>query len=94
MRIAIAKQLSEKYGFDQTMISKKLGVTQAAVSKYLNGDYSNEFKELLKNQIVEEDGTQIAKQIAEEQISPQQLQTKFCSACQQFFLTDCLLKKS
>ena len=39
MRVAVAKRLSEK-GMSQVEIAKRLGVAQAAVSKYLNSDYS------------------------------------------------------
>jgi predicted fused transcriptional regulator/phosphomethylpyrimidine kinase/predicted transcriptional regulator len=35
LRIMVARQLSENYGWTQTKIAKKLGVTQAAVSGYL-----------------------------------------------------------
>lgn len=35
LRVLIAKELSETYGWTQTRIARKLGVTQAAVSGYL-----------------------------------------------------------
>ena len=39
MRVAVAKKLSER-GMSQVEIAKRLGVAQAAISKYLNSDYS------------------------------------------------------
>jgi predicted transcriptional regulator len=39
MRVAVAKKLSE-HGMSQVEIAKRLGVAQAAISKYLNNDYS------------------------------------------------------
>ncbi|MGB9591030.1 MAG: thiamine-phosphate synthase family protein [Candidatus Methanomethylicaceae archaeon] len=38
LRVLIAKELSETYGWTQTRIARKLGVTQAAVSGYLAQD--------------------------------------------------------
>ena len=40
VRIAVARVLSKEYGFGQELIAKRLGVTQASVSKYLNGRHS------------------------------------------------------
>ncbi|MGQ9759767.1 MAG: thiamine-phosphate synthase family protein [Candidatus Methanomethylicaceae archaeon] len=40
LRILIAKELSENYGWTQTRMARKLGVTQAAVSGYLAQDES------------------------------------------------------
>lgn len=38
LRVLIAKELSENYGWTQTRIARRLGVTQAAVSGYLAQD--------------------------------------------------------
>ncbi len=40
IRIAVAQLLNKKYMVPQGQIAKKLGVTQAAVNKYINGKYS------------------------------------------------------
>lgn len=45
MRVAVAKKLSEK-GMSQVEIAKRLGVAQAAISKYLNGNYSKKISVL------------------------------------------------
>ncbi len=39
-RVVIARRLKEKYNMTETDIAKILGIAQAAVSKYLNEDYS------------------------------------------------------
>jgi predicted transcriptional regulator len=40
VRIAVAKSLNKKYKMNQSEIAKQLGTTQAAISKYFSGDYS------------------------------------------------------
>jgi len=45
MRVAVAKELSER-GMSQAEIAKRLGVAQAAISKYLNSDYSKKIAAL------------------------------------------------
>jgi predicted transcriptional regulator len=40
VRIAIAKSLNKKYKMNQSEIAKRLGIAQAAVSKYLSNRYS------------------------------------------------------
>jgi predicted transcriptional regulator len=52
VRISIAEELKNRYGYNQSRIAEGLGVAQGAVSKYLNGHYSKE-TEALKNVIVE-----------------------------------------
>ncbi len=44
VRIAVAKLLKSKYSMGQAEIAKRMGITQAAVNKYLNGKYSNRIK--------------------------------------------------
>lgn len=44
IRIAVAELLKAKYKMGQAEIAKKMGVTQAAVNKYLNGKYSDRIK--------------------------------------------------
>ena len=41
VRIAVARILKSKYKMGQEEIAKRMGITQAAVNKYLNGKYSD-----------------------------------------------------
>ena len=41
IRLAIAKELKEKYNMTESHIAEILGVAQAAVSKYLNNKHSS-----------------------------------------------------
>ena len=46
VRVALAKELNEQYHLKEGLIAHYLGVAQAAVSKYLNGKYSDRIKEI------------------------------------------------
>lgn len=46
LRARAAKMLAGKYGKSQVETASLLGTTQAAVSKYLDGNYSGRVKEL------------------------------------------------
>lgn len=46
VRIAVAVALNRK-GMSETAIAKRLGIAQAAVSKYINGDYSKKVGRLV-----------------------------------------------
>ncbi len=45
-RSVIARELRQRYGLTEQEIAARLGVAQAAVSKYLSGRYSREIKEV------------------------------------------------
>ncbi len=46
VRIAVAKLLKAKYKMGQAEIANRMGITQAAVNKYLNGRYSDKIKRI------------------------------------------------
>ncbi len=48
VRIAVAKSLNKKYKMNQSDIAKQLGTTQAAISKYFGGDYSDKIAKVEK----------------------------------------------
>ncbi|MCQ5374165.1 MAG: hypothetical protein NO515_03985, partial [Candidatus Methanomethylicia archaeon] len=62
LRVLIAKELSETYGWTQTRIARKLGVTQAAVSGYLAQDE----KEVILPPFQVEELSALAKSITSE----------------------------
>lgn len=47
IRVSVAKLLSTKYKMPQKSIASGLGITQAAVNKYLNGGYSDRIGRLI-----------------------------------------------
>jgi len=81
IRASVAKELAQSYKMKQSDIANVLGITQTAVSKYarqvrgavLKIDNSEEIHSMLR---------QIARQIAEDKISRQDLALKFCQVCQ------------
>ncbi len=40
VRIAVSRELNKEHGMSETAIARRLGIAQAAVSKYISGDYS------------------------------------------------------
>jgi predicted transcriptional regulator len=40
VRIAVSCTLKREHGMSETLIARRLGIAQAAVSKYISGDYS------------------------------------------------------
>lgn len=81
MKASVSKLLVNEYGFSQTEAAEKLGLTQAAVSKYLSGDYSNEIKKLERNKLVREKSQLIAREIVEKKVGKKQVSTMVCDTC-------------
>lgn len=52
-RIAVARQLKSRYNMTESSIAQVLGVAQAAVSDYLNGNYSKLVENAVKKVDVE-----------------------------------------
>ena len=85
MRAGVTKILSEKYNFTQADIASQLGLTQAAVSKYLSGDYSNEIKIVQKVSDIQKMAESTAHMIAEKNASKLQVVNSICNSCQSVF---------
>jgi predicted transcriptional regulator len=49
IRASLSVVLARKYGMRECSIAEALGITQAAVSKYLSGKYSSKIKSLQKS---------------------------------------------
>ncbi len=82
LRVEIAKELSGDYDLKNAEIARKMDVTPAAVTQYLNQTRGGEASELIKESdkvmgIVSE----IAKDIVNEQSPPDMLLMKLCTAC-------------
>ncbi len=72
VRISIARQLDGRYDLRQREIASKLGVAQVAVSKYLNGNYSESLKRTVdsieKSGIVDSAVTKLVKMKSAEEV--------------------------
>ena len=64
MRYRIANELMERYGWTQVEVSDKLGITQAAVSKYMSGKLDERAKGFAGTGEVKNAARRIAKEIA------------------------------
>ncbi|SRR5208283_5112686 len=87
-RVAAAKLMVEKYGITQQMAAHLLEITQASVSKYLNGRYSD---------VVRGAGTSINSEHVEEFVGEivksyeRSAQRVMCKACQKYNSFDCTI---
>ncbi len=77
-RLRIARELRSKFNLTESRIASILGVAQAAVSKYLNGEYSKSIDDLAKRIDPSEIDPHI-KKIAEG--STTELKKCVCSIC-------------
>lgn len=82
LRASIAKRLYEDYDFSQEEIAASLGLTQAAVSKYLSGKYGAEVKELEKAEKIRNVGERVASGIAKTP-SASQIFREVCNCCRE-----------
>ena len=81
IKAATAKQLINKYNFTQQEIANYLGLTQAAISKYLSGDYSDSIKKLENSSKVSEMASKIAQNASNSRAIPTQ---SICQACTEY----------
>lgn len=85
-RILIARQLRAKYNLTESNIARILGVAQAAVSKYLNGECSDAVEAATK----EVDGSVINSHIASIASGDQKmLKQCICTLCNSMNKFDC-----
>lgn len=80
IRASVAKELTRK-NLTQVEIASVLGLTQAAVSKYLLGHYTEEIKALEKTKQFQTLAKKIARSIVNEKAKKSPA-SSFCRACQ------------
>jgi predicted transcriptional regulator len=83
-RASIAKVLARDYKFSQNQIAFSLGITQAAVSKYLSGKYSNKIKKLEGMKFVRKISFDLANSIAEKKEAKIEFTRELCKYCKIF----------
>jgi len=81
LRALIAKELTDTYGLNQTEVSKKLGITQPAISQYKRELRGYRVKILQSNKNAMKCIKILSKQIANDQIKPFEIHKKFCDIC-------------
>lgn len=85
MRANITKILASKHHLTQAEIASQLGLTQAAVSKYLSGDYSNEVKVIEKVPEIKKMAEMVSRKIAVDNAPKLHIVNSVCKSCQNFF---------
>lgn len=91
MKSSITKELMKKYNFTQVDVATTLGLTQAAISKYLSGRYSKVIKNVEKNENVKKMAERIAHSIAKENASKSKVVNLMCKSCIRFTGSECNL---
>ena len=81
MKAAIAKRLHSSHNFTQVEIAGELGVTQAAVSKYISGDYSDDIKQVERGSNVKKMAEKISAFIAAGKKKRSQMIDEVCKSC-------------
>jgi uncharacterized protein len=81
-RALVAKELKDKYGFSQNEIAAKLGITQAAVSHYINSKRgTNMLAEIEQIKGVRDAVEEVSASIAKDNDYDSML-LAFCKLCQ------------
>ncbi len=88
VKIMIIKNLSKKYNLNQPEIAKSLGLTQAAVSKYLSGKYSVKIKKLEKDPKIRKMAALVTESVIK-QTSKTSTANEFCKCCSHFLSPSC-----
>jgi len=89
IRAGVTKELAKKYNFNQIEIASKLGVTQAAVSKYLSGDYAEAIKTIENKKTVKENSKKIAHLIAQGKNDKKKIVEAVCLSCKEVLESEC-----
>ncbi|MCW1301488.1 MAG: helix-turn-helix domain-containing protein [Candidatus Nanoarchaeia archaeon] len=63
IRARVAKILVKEYNMTQMEIASLLGISQAAVSKYLSGKYGNVVKQLERENIIQHVATSLVRRL-------------------------------
>ena len=85
-RAALIAELSNTYGIKEDSISEYVEITQAAISKYLNGKHSEKIKatmEKIDKAIIKEYAEKIKNQ------NPQALNKYLCTVCSRLNTFEC-----
>ena len=81
LRVAIVKKLNTEYKMTQIEIAKRLGITQPAVSQYLNKLRGSNYKGILKTYNLSGLVDEIAKKIATGKFKDEDFSKIYCLAC-------------
>jgi hypothetical protein len=81
VRAIVAKELIEEYDLNQTQVSKKLGITQPAVSQYKSELRGQRVKILRSSKEVMNAIKKLSEKIASDKMNSKEIHQNFCSIC-------------
>ncbi len=81
MRAVLANELSKTYGLSQVQISKKLGITQPAISQYRRELRGQRAKVILSNEKIMDFIKKMAHDVALTEMDSKELHMQFCLIC-------------
>lgn len=81
VRAVLTNELSRTYGLSQTQISKKLGITQSAISQYRRELRGQRAKIILSNEKIVDLVKQLSHDIALGEMDSKALHKSFCTIC-------------
>jgi hypothetical protein len=81
IRYRIASELTRNHGWTQVEVSDRLGITQAAVSKYMSGKLDDKTKEFAESAEIKRAARTIANEIADGKIKTPQSISEMCILC-------------
>jgi hypothetical protein len=81
IRAGLIRTLYKDYNLGQVEIASKLGITQAAVSKYIIGNYTPEIKKLENKKEIKSTVGRLASSITKQNIKKPFLANMICEAC-------------
>ena len=81
MRAVLANELSKTYGLSQVQISKKLGITQPAISQYRRELRGQRAKIILSNEKIMNFIKKLAHDLALSEMDSKELHKQFCLIC-------------
>jgi hypothetical protein len=93
IKASITRELFNNYDFTQEEIAERLGVTQAAISKYLSGQYTKTIKDLEKKPKIKQISKKIALSIAAGKSDKNKLISHICNSCVEFHGITCEYKE-
>jgi len=83
LKAGIACELYDHYDMNQVEIASKLGITQAAVSKYLSRDLPKAKEVAVVGSQLKRAAVRIAHDIVSENLTKEKLAMEVCEACMQ-----------
>lgn len=83
LRTCIAKDLAEKYKFNQNKIAAILGVTQPVVSKYLSGKCDEKISFAIKDSKIKKTSEEIIKMVIENKVNVSEVSNIILKSCSQ-----------